>query len=436
MGLLDSVALKFSAYSLACHHFTAHLPDLDTATRDDTRLSCKQCCDLFDRVLRNFFELASLADVPEAASLLGGLLKSQADLFRRKSPISAAVFDRVVATMTADASNWNYAADVQTMHNLGRDLARHFYANSPYAITQERCCHECPLEFEYGMPDEGDDWPIVSALSFNYRAAPVAFHPNSGTIVVRFNFDNDLALYMAYPFLFLHEYTAHIYATDYGNDLFNDGWMLHAADAFMRRCWNADDPMVAGMSRQQVTIFDHFSRVIEERNPIVGRAHRFARDFEAWLTDCAPGQFDAMTYDLAAFGPSPTRWKGWPNVFLISLEEEFNRNRVVLLDRIKSVVNLVPTASVQRVGVALEKKVIRTPTNVSRGELRRIIDTYLSESELRNFCFDQDVDYENLPGQTKGDKVRGLIEYFERHRSHGELVEAIYQLRLNAPWPV
>ena len=44
----------------------------------------------------------------------------------------------------------------------------------------------------------------------------------------------DLGRYLAYPFLFLHEYTAHVFATDHGNDHFNDGWMLHAADQVIR----------------------------------------------------------------------------------------------------------------------------------------------------------------------------------------------------------
>jgi len=336
MGLPDIVALKFGAYTLACHHFTAHLSDLSAATRRDRRWTVEACCAVFDEVLTGFFKHASPANLPEAASQLAGLLRSQADLFRRNSPASAAVFDRVAAAMTAEAPGWNYATDIQRMHNLGRDLARRFYADSPYAITQERCRHECQLEFAYGLPDEEGDGLLISTLSFGYRAAPVTFRPQSKDIIVRFTLDDDLALYLAYPFLFLHEYTAHIYATDYGNDRFNDGWMLHVADAFLRRRWNAADPLVTAMPRQQVTIFgDHFYGIIKEHEPVVGRACQFAREFDGWLANYAPGRFDTMTYELAAFERSPGRGKNWPTIFLNSLEQEFEQNRTALQDRIR-----------------------------------------------------------------------------------------------------
>jgi hypothetical protein len=339
MGLPDWVALKFGAYTLACHHFTAHLPALGKATQDDTRRTAEACCAVFDKALADFVQ-ASSSDLPKAVSQLGGLLRSQADLFRGDNRAAASVFDQVIAAMNTDALDWDYVADIRQMHDLGRDLARRFYANSPHAVTQERCIHECPLEFAYGAPDEEDDWPTMGVLPLSYRAAPVAFRPKSKKIIVRFNFDNDLALYLAYPFLFLHEYTAHIYATDHGNDLFNDGWMLHAAADFLQQQRNRADPLTATMPYQQATIFyQHFFGIIKERQPISWRGCCLARDL-ASLIGCIPGRFNVMSYELAAFAPSSGRSKKWPTQLLIQLKQELEHNPAVLLDKIQSVANL------------------------------------------------------------------------------------------------
>jgi hypothetical protein len=339
VDLPEPVALKFGAYTLACHHFTARLPDLGTATQSDTRRTVESLCGVFDEALADFFQRASPADLPEAAAQLGGLLRGQADLFRRTSPTAAAVFDAVVAAMVADAPVWDYRADVQRLHDLGRALACRFYVNSPHVITKERCRRTCPLEFVYDAPDEEDNRPLISAPSLDYSAAPVAFRPRRGDIVVRFTFKHDLALYLAYPFLFLHEYTAHVYATDHGNDRFNDGWMLHAADAFLRRHWKALDPLVVGMSRQQITVFyDRLYVTIQKRNPIAARACRFARDFEATLPDPVRGWFDAITYELAAFEPVSGRRRSWPTDFLNRLEQEFDYNRPALYEKLGAVV--------------------------------------------------------------------------------------------------
>lgn len=77
-----------------------------------------------------------------------------------------------------------------------------------------------------------------------------------------------------------------------------------------------------------------------------------------------------------------------------------------------------------------DKKEITISTN----KLRQILIDYFDESELQNLAFDLGVDYENLPGQSKGDKARGLIAFLERRGRLSELVQACHQLRLNAPW--
>lgn len=52
---------------------------------------------------------------------------------------------------------------------------------------------------------------------------------------------------------------------------------------------------------------------------------------------------------------------------------------------------------------------------VIRARLRRALVEKVNEGELKDLCFDSGIDYDNLPGSGKGDKVRELISYCYRH---------------------
>lgn len=71
---------------------------------------------------------------------------------------------------------------------------------------------------------------------------------------------------------------------------------------------------------------------------------------------------------------------------------------------------------------------------ISTDKLRQILNDYFNESELQNLAFDLGLDYENLPGKSKGDKARELIAFLERRGRLSELVQTCYQLRPNASW--
>lgn len=71
-------------------------------------------------------------------------------------------------------------------------------------------------------------------------------------------------------------------------------------------------------------------------------------------------------------------------------------------------------------------------TSLSR--LRDLLTTYFSESELRDLCFDLDIDYDNLPGYVKKDKARELIQYSQRRGRLPELTRQISQLRPHVSW--
>lgn len=70
----------------------------------------------------------------------------------------------------------------------------------------------------------------------------------------------------------------------------------------------------------------------------------------------------------------------------------------------------------------------------NRRKLRQNLMAYFNEAELKNLCFDLQVDYETLSGDGKIDKVRELINYCERHHRTTELLHICRLIRPNLEW--
>ncbi len=69
-----------------------------------------------------------------------------------------------------------------------------------------------------------------------------------------------------------------------------------------------------------------------------------------------------------------------------------------------------------------------------RAAFRQMLVTFFSDSELRDLCFDLGIEYENLSGQSKSDKVRELIAYAERSGRSIELLSLCRHLRPEMAW--
>ncbi|MCC6607990.1 MAG: SAVED domain-containing protein [Anaerolineae bacterium] len=67
-------------------------------------------------------------------------------------------------------------------------------------------------------------------------------------------------------------------------------------------------------------------------------------------------------------------------------------------------------------------------------ELAQKIETGFNENELRDLCFRLQMDYENVAGQTKRDKIRELVLLTQRHSTLDELVAAAAVLRPRMQW--
>jgi hypothetical protein len=76
----------------------------------------------------------------------------------------------------------------------------------------------------------------------------------------------------------------------------------------------------------------------------------------------------------------------------------------------------------------------RKPTGTYRVKLRRNLVAAFNDSELRDLCFDMNVDYESLSGENKADKARELIAFCERRQSVPDLVARCWELRPKVEW--
>jgi len=78
----------------------------------------------------------------------------------------------------------------------------------------------------------------------------------------------------------------------------------------------------------------------------------------------------------------------------------------------------------------MQSAIIRVDRVVLRDRMRK----HFGESDLRDICFELDIDYDNLPGEKRADKARELVlRLFQGGRLH-ELVEICSRLRPSVSW--
>ncbi len=68
-------------------------------------------------------------------------------------------------------------------------------------------------------------------------------------------------------------------------------------------------------------------------------------------------------------------------------------------------------------------------------DLRSLIADSFNKSELRSLCFDLDINFENLQGETLEDKSRELITYCKRQGRLEDLISRCRELRPQKNWP-
>lgn len=76
----------------------------------------------------------------------------------------------------------------------------------------------------------------------------------------------------------------------------------------------------------------------------------------------------------------------------------------------------------------------RSPDQKLLVQLHEFFTTRFDEEELRTFCFERGIDYDNLPGRGKASKARELVAYYERHDRIRELKELARLSRPGVSW--
>lgn len=69
-----------------------------------------------------------------------------------------------------------------------------------------------------------------------------------------------------------------------------------------------------------------------------------------------------------------------------------------------------------------------------REKFRILLNDLFKLDDIRKLCFDLEVDYENLDGESKESKVIALIEHFENRLALLALLEQCQKIRPQAPW--
>lgn len=76
------------------------------------------------------------------------------------------------------------------------------------------------------------------------------------------------------------------------------------------------------------------------------------------------------------------------------------------------------------------------PIEAFRAALLALFNTHFDLEELKTFCFEIGVDYDNLAGgAVKNNKARELIGFMQRRSLFPELIRSARRLRADVPWP-
>lgn len=339
MSFPRHVQFQLDTYTRACNCLLERLSRLQIATSGGTSVHYDYCIEVFNSVLSRFLQRSRPVDRNGAALQFTNLLTAEADLFRPMNAAAAELFSEIGERVRDGADSWRHEDDVEQLHRDGERLGRLFFHGSQWEETSRRLACKCRLKIEYDMADRGDRLSQL-AEPFGYKPAPVSYYrtfqcADTGTttqdvVVVRITPAADFWLYVAYPFLFLHEYTAHVYSTG-TEERFNDGWMLHAAATFLKRAW-MNESGCEFLHREQVDIF--YDRLYSVIGRIPRDACRFARELDDWISVSDPSVFPRLTHELAAFVPATRAERTWHTRFVNTVHREFYADRSRLREKI------------------------------------------------------------------------------------------------------
>jgi hypothetical protein len=116
---------------------------------------------------------------------------------------------------------------------------------------------------------------------------------------------------------------------------------------------------------------------------------------------------------------------------LIELQQDINHELIQLNNDYLSRPSLSKNIDIE------DREFNRSPIDeVNTKKLRKLLVDHFDDSEIRDLCFDLNIDYESLPGEGKSNKARELVSHAKRHGNILALVETCKKLRPHLSWPV
>jgi len=293
MPLYGPILHRHGAYLLACREFQLRYEALCLASTSD--LWHGSYASKFDDALQSFYRRDHPRDLPDAASQVHTCLTYKADEFERSNPEAAEVLRQTAEGVIAKAPTWDAGAELEAIHRQGAESARRFFEASPWPVTKERLADTCELKHEDKDLKKEKGYCPLRYMDGRPKSITACFTAEHGF--------ND---YSALPFLFLHEYTAHVFSTDNNESpLFNEGWMVHAAEAHLLR-EKARFPYEQSQYSAATLV------------PPLAHRHLEAIRFAGHIDTLSSGSdvFRQITYELAAFTPDTEQTADWPEVFM------------------------------------------------------------------------------------------------------------------------
>jgi hypothetical protein len=343
MPIPDNFRLRLNLYTLACQQLLTRLEALRASIEVGTHFDCTYCIHAFDEAIRKTLRDCNSPDPAHISEQFFDFLKGNLRaLSNGNSKHAADIMEDLCNVISRQLPSWSYENNFEQFHAQGRELARDFFKSSRFEETQQCLNRACQLRYTFpaGNVDDGSR----ELEPFGYHAAPAAYRPRhfcedtgaelDDVILLRIQSKSDFDLYLSYPFFFLHEYTAHVYATG-ASELFNEGWMLYAAFAHMLRRW-AKDSYPSDLHREQVDVFPkvHLDRL--ERLSRVG--YETASQFDEWLRLGLGNStaFEEVTYELAALNPSSPGSPCFQTAFIHAIRRSLGADKARLGKKIGS----------------------------------------------------------------------------------------------------
>jgi hypothetical protein len=359
MVLVPEQSIALDAYSLFCRFMVDRLDSLRLACSDG-KLDLKTCVEEFDDCFRTLFK-KQFSDRCEALNLVARNLETAVLNVRVSNADAAKVIAEAREEALDNAGSWSYAKAIEMCHEQGRDLAVLFFEKSPWNETKRRLHLRAKLNYQWGRARAAQTYARLSQYPASpkldelkelaldnerreakamYKGLPGALYTFEGrkggdySINVPLTADNGVMLYASYPFLFMHEYTAHIFARDYLNDRFNDGWMLYAASQYLVENWGHElaDPRFSVLNEPQAYAFrDYlFGTLLGESQGHCELAQKFYDFLYPWDRT----RFESISYELAAYEPKGRECDKWPGMALQALARDAIKQRGDLRQRL------------------------------------------------------------------------------------------------------